>query len=151
MISENFSVKIDNETLYVFYQRYMVGNSEYELFPDEERTEELEKTEYNVIVTTGSSVDYLQSLIMRYAEVELEMQPLKLFFPKQKIEYINVMNTLFSVADNRIKYLETVLSLEQLPEYAEEYENVIDTLIIVREIFLKEIINTNLLNEYFNA
>ena len=92
MLKEKFLVKVKNENLHAFYLNHMVGveDGQYELFPNEERTTELIKIETQAI-KSGDAIPTLQSLIMRFAENELEMSPIRLFFPTEQVVYLNTL------------------------------------------------------------
>jgi len=149
MLKDKFLILINNNDLFVFYQRFMVGDSIYELYPNEERSEALEKREYSDIVITQIATERLQKMIMIFAQNELGMNPIKLFFPKELVIYKNTMDNMSQLAGNWKHQQDSLASEEDLPEYKKEYETLVLLMDTVEEIRLKEGIDLTLLNDYF--
>jgi len=151
MLKDKFLTRVTVSDLYGFYVIHMIGDPDYELFPDEERSEELEKKEFQVIVTTGEALKTLQNLIIRFARVELGMDPVDLFFPQNQVIYKNTLDNLSRLAGN-VELNDTIgESVEDLPEYASQYETLETLTGVINTMFRKEGIELSLLNEYFSG
>ena len=150
MLKEKFLVKVKNENLHAFYLNHMVGveDGQYELFPNEERTTELIKIETQAI-KSGDAIPTLQSLIMRFAENELEMSPIRLFFPTEQVVYLNTLNNMTNLAYNWRRMNKVLDSESDLPEYQNQYDNLATITELAKKIYLKDGIDLTLLNSYF--
>jgi len=151
MLKDKFLIKITTGDLYAFHQNYMAGDDTYELSEQYVTYLNPDTNENISMIEITKAVTAVQKLIMLFAQNELGMNPVKLYFPREKVEYLNSMTILNQIAAGWKQQGDLVVSLDDLPEYITQYDALTVINSASRLSGLKEGIGIAMLNSYFEG
>ena len=151
MIKDTFLTKITYNELYAFYQNYMIGYYDYTIPEYQQEALDVNRNEHISKSVINKAITAIQKQIILFAQNILNMNPIKLYFPKGKIIYRNTYNTLNQVAGSWKRQQELTVSLEDLPEYITQYDAITVINTTVKHAGLREGIGLTLLNNYFEG
>jgi len=151
MLKDKFLIKITVGDLYAFYQNYMADDSAYTLSEQYLTALNPETNENISIIIINAAVTAVQKLIMLFAQNELGMNPVKLYFPREKVEYLNIMTIMNQIAASWKQQGDLEVSIDDLPEYISQYDAITVINTTIRSSGLKEGIGIAMLNSYFEG
>jgi len=157
-MKDTFLQEISSKDIFAFYETIIVPLDEdtydkYKLYPDAPRTKEQEKQEYDDIVSTEDKLEEVKVNIIKFAETELELKPITLFFPDRNIIYQLPLYNLQEFAFAWIRYQQILKSMDEyyLEDRQEEYERDIEVYEVKKKLFQNKGIDIRVLIDYYNG
>ena len=155
-MKEIFLQKASSSDIFAFYETIIVPLDEdiydkYKLYPDAPRNTTQEKLEFDDIVTNETRLRETIDNIIVFAENEIGLYPITLFFPNRNIEYALPLYNLQEFSFAWIRYQQMLKSLEEyyLEDRYDEYERDIEVYFIKEKLFINKGLDiSNLINYY---